>query len=242
MTTLIVPMAGRGQRFEEKGYIFPKPLIEINGKLMVEYVMENFESMENLNYVFVVLKEHDDKFHISSVMKRLVPDAKIKMIDSITDGAARTVLLVDDLIDDDDDVIVCNCDQWLEWDAKAFFEIVKNSSYHWITTFNSIHPKFSYVKYDGEKVTEVQEKNPISDIATTGIYYWKSWKDFKWAANSMITKNRRINNEFYVCPVYQELVERGDIIKIYPVTMHSLGTPEDLAAFNLYLKRKELSE
>lgn len=242
MTTLIIPMAGRGQRFESEGYIFPKPLIEVNRKLMVEYVLENFENIDNLNYVFIVLKEHNDQFQIAKVLKRLVPDCNVIIIPDVTEGAAQTVLTADELVADDEDVIVCNCDQWLEWDSVDFISKAQKSPYHWIVTFNSVHPKFSYVKYDGEKVTEVKEKDPISDIATTGIYYWKKWVDFKWAANTMIERNRRTNGEFYVCPVYQELVERGDTIKIYPVGMHSLGTPEDLKEFGDFLKRKELDQ
>jgi len=237
MTTLIIPMAGRGKRFEEQGYIFPKPLIEVNNKLMIEYVLENFGSIKDLNHVFIVLEEHDKQFQISTVLKQLVPSARIKILPAITEGAAQTVLTVDELISDDEDIIVCNCDQWLEWDACDFLEKARNYGGHTIVTFTSIHPKFSYVKYDGTRVTEVKEKVPISSIATTGIYYWKTWKDFKWGANSMIEKNRRTKGEFYVCPVYQEHVERGDNIQIYPVVMHSLGTPEDLREFTEWHRR-----
>lgn len=240
MTTLIIPMAGKGKRFEEQGYIFPKPLIEVNKRLMVEYVLDNFERLDDLNYVFLILKEHEDKFEMSKVLTRLIPEAKIVIIPEVTEGAAQTVLYADTEVDDNEDVIVCNCDQWLEWNEMEFLKKAKENNGHMIVTFNSVHPKFSYVKYNGEKVTEVKEKSPISDIATTGIYYWKTWEDFKWGANVMIEKNKRTKGEFYVCPVYQEHIERGDIIKIYPATMHSLGTPEDLQEFDKYLKKQEL--
>lgn len=240
MTTLIVPMAGKGQRFVDEGYIFPKPLIEVNGKLMVEYVLENFENISDLKYLFIVLKEHNDEFAIAEVMKRLVPNAQVKILDEVTQGAAQTVLSVRDMIDPEEDIIISNCDQWLEWDSNDFIKQARENPYHWVITFTSVHPKFSYVKFNGERVTEVKEKTPISDIATVGIYYWKHWKDFVWAADDMIAKDIRTRGEFYVCPVYQQAVDRGDIIKIYPTVMHCLGTPEDLRAFGEYLKKKEL--
>jgi dTDP-glucose pyrophosphorylase len=102
-----------------------------------------------------------------------------------------------------------------------------------IVTFTSIHPKWSYAKVDESGlVTEVAEKNPISNNATVGYYFWKNGSDFVKYAESMINKNKRVNNEFYVCPVFNEAIADGKKISSFDIEkMWGLGTPEDLNYF-----------
>ena len=54
---IIVPMAGVGDRFVKAGYIDPKPLIEVNGKRIIEYIIEMFD-IENDEFVFVINQQH----------------------------------------------------------------------------------------------------------------------------------------------------------------------------------------
>ena len=102
-----------------------------------------------------------------------------------------------------------------------------------IATFKSTHPKWSYAKINSNNlVSEVAEKKPISDVATVGIYYWKKGLDFVKYAEKMIEKNIRVNNEFYICPVFNEAIEDEKNIYAIPVkTMWGLGTPEDLQMY-----------
>ena len=102
-----------------------------------------------------------------------------------------------------------------------------------ILTFTATHPKWSFAKVNEEGyVTEVAEKNPISNIATVGVYFWKKGSDFVNYAEQMIKKDIRTNNEFYVCPVYNQAIQDGKKIKTFPVErMWGLGTPEDLTYF-----------
>jgi dTDP-glucose pyrophosphorylase len=102
-----------------------------------------------------------------------------------------------------------------------------------ILTFKSTHPKWSFVKIDENGfVTEVAEKNPISDIATVGVYFWKKGSDYVKYAEQMIKNNKRFNNEFYVCPVFNEAIADGKKIKIFNIErMWGIGTPEDLNYF-----------
>ncbi len=104
-----------------------------------------------------------------------------------------------------------------------------------IPTFKATHPKWSFAKIDEDGfVTEVQEKNPISDIATVGYYYWKKGSDFVKYAEQMIERDVRVNNEFYVCPVFNQAIEDCKNIRIHEAEkMWGLGTPEDL---EYYLK------
>ena len=106
-----------------------------------------------------------------------------------------------------------------------------------IVTFKSTHPKWSFAKIDENNfVTEVAEKRPISTLATVGIYFWKHGKDYVKYAEQMIEKNIRVNNEFYVCPVFNEAIADGKKFKTYNINkMWGLGTPEDL---DIFLKNK----
>ena len=104
-----------------------------------------------------------------------------------------------------------------------------------IVSFKATHPKWSFAKIDEKGlVTEVAEKNPISDIATVGYYYWKQGSDFVKYSEQMIQSNTRVNNEFYVCPVFNEAINDNKKIRTFNVKgMWGLGTPEDL---NYYLE------
>ena len=229
---VLIPMAGAGTRFQKAGYTFPKPLIEVRGKPMIQVVIENLNI--DANYVFIVQKEHDEKWNIKSTLKLLVPNCKIVEVDQLTEGAACTVLLAKEHINNDAPLFMANSDQFVEWNSNEFmYKMNENNADGGIVTFRATHPKWSYAKIgeDGY-VTEVAEKNPISNNATVGFYYWKNGSDFVKFAEQMIEKDVRVNNEFYVCPVFNEAIGDGRKIKTFEATkMWGLGTPEDLNYF-----------
>jgi HAD superfamily hydrolase (TIGR01509 family) len=229
---VIVPMAGAGSRFEKAGYTFPKPLIEVNGKPMIQLVVDNlcFES----NYCFIVQKEHREKYNLDSMLSLIVEKPNIISVDGVTEGAACTTLLAKKYIDNDNPLIIANSDQFIEWNTSEFmYKMQEQDVDAGILTFKSIHAKWSFVKLDDDGyVTEVAEKNPISDVATVGIYFWRKGSDYVKYAEQMIQKNKRFNNEFYVCPVFNEAIEDGKKIKTFDIEkMWGLGTPEDLEIF-----------
>ena len=229
---VIIPMAGRGKRFEDAGYSFPKPLIDVNGKPMIQIIIENLNL--KAKHIFICQGEHVQKFAIKDLMNLLKPDSDIISINEITQGAAETVLKAKDLINNDDELIIANSDQWIDWNQQHFLSFMrKKEADGGIVTFISTHPKWSYVRINDENlVEEVAEKRPISNIATVGVYYFKHGKDFVKAAEQMMTKNIRTNNEFYVAPVFNEMITSGKKIHIYPIAeMKGLGTPEDLRQF-----------
>lgn len=226
---ILVPMAGAGSRFELAGYSFPKPLIEVKGKPMIQVVIENLNI--DANYIFVVQKKHIEHYNIDSMLKLISPNCKIIVVDGITDGAARTALMAKEFIDNDNPLIFANSDQLIEWDSNEFmYKMNESDCDGGILTFTSNHPKWSFVKIDNYGfVTEVAEKNPISNIATVGVYYWKKGSDFVKYAEQMINRDKKVNGEFYVCPVFNESIEDNKKIKTYEVKkMWGLGTPEDL--------------
>jgi HAD superfamily hydrolase (TIGR01509 family) len=229
---IIIPMAGYGSRFANAGYAFPKPLIDINGKPMIQLVVENLHI--DGQYIFIVQKEHREKYSLDLLLNNIAPNCKIVQVGEVTEGAACTVLLAKEFIDNSTPLLIANSDQYLEWDSNEFLYCSSGDNIDGcISTFHNTHPKWSYAKLDDNGfVTEVQEKKPISTMATTGIYYWSKGSDYVKYAESMIKKNIRVNNEFYVCPVYNEAILDGKKIKVKDCKkMWGIGTPEDLTYF-----------
>jgi len=231
---ILIPMAGAGSRFEQAGYTFPKPLIEVNGKPMIQVVVENLNM--DANYIYVVQKSHREKYNLDTMLNLITPGCKIVEVDGITEGAACTALLAKDFINNDSPLFFANSDQFVDWDSNEFmYKMQESSCDGGIVTFKSTHPKWSFARVDEKGfVTEVAEKNPISDNATVGYYYWKKGSDFIKYAEQMIEKNIRVNNEFYVCPVFNQAIKDCKKIRIFEsAKMWGLGTPEDL---NFYLE------
>jgi dTDP-glucose pyrophosphorylase len=226
---ILIPMAGAGSRFEKAGYTFPKPLIEVHGKPMIQKVVENI----NLDgrYIFIVQKEHYDRYALNYLLPLIAPGCEIIQVSDMTEGAACTTLLAKEFINNDTPLVTANSDQLIEFN-EGWHEQLSNGNDGNILTFKATHPKWSFAKVNDGKVAEVAEKKPISDTATVGIYHWSKGSDYVKYAEQMIEKNVRVNNEFYVCPVFNEAIQDGKSIGVIPVKkMWGLGTPEDLREF-----------
>jgi beta-phosphoglucomutase-like phosphatase (HAD superfamily)/dTDP-glucose pyrophosphorylase len=229
---VLIPMAGAGSRFQQAGYTFPKPLIDIHGKPMIQTVVENLNI--DATFTYVVQREHREKYNLDTLLNLITPNCNIVEVSGVTEGAACTTLLAKEFINNDQPLLMANSDQFVEWDSSEFmYKMIEYNVDGGIVTFRATHPKWSFAKIDTHGyVTEVAEKNPISDIATVGIYYWRHGSDYVKYAEQMIEKNIRVNNEFYVCPVFNEAIGDGKRIKTFDVpNMWGLGTPEDLNYF-----------
>ena len=231
---ILIPMAGEGSRFRDKGYSFPKPLIEVKGKPMIQRVVENLDF--DSEYIFLVRKEHIDKYDglLNTLNQITNGNFKYVVVDKLTEGAACTTLLAKDLIDNDDDLLIANSDQIIEYQIENFKYLKNFTNVDGIIwSFNAVHPKWSFIKCNSRGiVTELAEKNPISNVATCGVYWYRRGSDYVKYAENMINKNIRVNNEFYVAPVYNELIQDGKaVIPFYVHKMHGIGTPEDLETF-----------
>ena len=233
---VLIPMAGAGSRFTQAGYTFPKPLIEVKNKPMIQVVVENLNL--EANYIYVVQKQHREKYNLDTLLNLITPGCKIVETDGITEGAACTALLAKEFIDNDNPLFFANSDQFVEWDSNEFmYKMNETDADGGIVTFTATHPKWSFAKVNEKGfVTEVAEKNPISDIATVGYYFWKHGSDFIKYAEEMILEDIRVNNEFYVCPVFNQAIRAGKKIRTFNTNgMWGLGTPEDL---DYFLKNK----
>jgi HAD superfamily hydrolase (TIGR01509 family) len=229
---VLIPMAGAGSRFSAQGYLFPKPLVEVNGKAMIDVVVDNLNI--EANYIFIVQKEHYEKFNLKYMLNMIAPNCKIVQVEGITEGAACTTLLAKELINTDSPLLIANSDQFIKWNSnECMYSFSTDEIDGGILTFESTHPKWSFARTDDTGfVIEVAEKKPISNQATCGVYYWKKGSDYVKYAEQMISKNVRTNDEFYVCPVYNEAILDGKKIKLKQVDkMWGIGTPEDLSFF-----------
>jgi dTDP-glucose pyrophosphorylase len=160
-------------------------------------------------------------------------------IDSVTEGAACTVLLAEKYFQRSNDMVIANSDQIVDIDFNEYIAFSRAGAIDGtIMVFENDDIKWSFAKLNKEGfVTEVAEKKRISNLATVGIYYYRHGTDFSKYAQQMIKKNIRVNNEFYVCPVYNECILDHKLVKTWKIErqqMHGVGTPADLEA---YLKR-----
>ena len=229
---IVIPMAGEGTSFKNAGYTFPKLLVEINGKPMIQIVIENLNTEGT--YIYIVRKEHYEKYNLHYLLNLITPGCKIIVTEGVTEGSAASVLLAKEHINNDFPLVVASSDQFIEWNSNEFFyAMAADECDGGIVTFKSSHPKWSYARLgDDGFVAEVAEKKPISDTATAGVYFYKKGSDFVRYAEQMMQKNIRTNNEFYICPVYNEFILDRKKIRIFPVSkMWVLKNPEDLNFF-----------
>ena len=229
---VLIPMAGAGSRFAEAGYTFPKPLIEVGNKPMIQVVVDNLNI--DAHHIFIVQKEHYDQYNLETVLNLIKPDCTIVQVEGVTEGAACTTMLAREYINNESPLVIANSDQFVEWNSnEVLYAFSTEGVGGGILTFESTHPKWSYARTDNEGwVDKVAEKDPISNNATVGVYYYARGCDYVSSVDSMIAKDIRTNNEFYVCPAYNEFIGTGGKVRIKNVPgMWGLGTPEDLNNF-----------
>lgn len=235
---IVIPMAGRGQRFWDAGYKDPKPLIPVHGHPMIELVIENLRPSRPHRFIFLCQAEHLKGYGLVKVLESMAPDSVIVPVKEITEGAACTVLLARNFIDDDSPLMIANCDQWITADIDTYLACLDESDADGlIMTMEDSDPKWSFVGFDSDgNVEKVVEKQPISRSATVGIYNLRRGNEFVSGADAMIAAELRTNGEFYVAPVFNELLRQHAKIITYSVGplnqgMFGLGTPPDLVQF-----------
>lgn len=240
MINIVIPMAGAGSRFATAGYEKPKPFIDVNGKPMIERVLENLAYPE-ARYILIARKEHMEKERefVKKIEEKF--DATFIPVEKLTEGTACTVLYARKFINNDEPLLIANSDQIVDMDIASFIDDCRCRSMDGsILTFIDKYadPKWSFAKIsDNGFVTEVKEKVVISEHATVGIYLYSKGREFINAAIDMIVENDRVNDEFYTCPTYNYAIKEGAQVGIYNISfeqMHGIGTPDDL---KLYLNR-----
>lgn len=215
---VIVLMAGSSKDFEERGHIYPKYLLEINGQPIIQRVVESLKSLES-KMSFVIRKEDNDKAYIGSTLNILSPNCHICKVSDITRGAACSALFAIDSIDNEDELLIINGDQLIKKGiAEAVNVFRKKDEEGGVIIFRSVHPRWSYVALDdGGYVNETSEKRPISDMATAGCYYFKHGRDFVEAVFNTIRKDANYNGNYYICSTYNELILSRKKVGVYEI-------------------------
>jgi HAD superfamily hydrolase (TIGR01509 family) len=228
---LVIPMAGNGQRFVDAGYNLPKPLIPIPKTPMIHEVYSHLNI--NSNCTFIIKKSHRLEYDIDKILNNIHPNCNIVEVDGVTQGSVESILLSEEHIDNDSPLIISNCDNIIIWDSVDFmYSMNRLNADGGIVCFKDTDTKWSFAKLNADnEIVEVAEKKPISDNATSGIYYWKRGSDFVKYAKQMISEDYRVNNEFYTAPVYNFAIRDGK--RIYPYfidksDMWGVGDPESL--------------
>ncbi len=234
MINIVIPMAGAGSRFAKAGYKKPKPFIDVLGKPMICHVLDNL-NMTDAKFILIARKEHYDSEPETIQWIKDNYNVEFVLIDKLTEGAACTVLHAHRLINNDEPLLIANSDQIVDMNVADY---IKDSDDRQLDGSvlcfidAELNPKWSFAKIDAQGfITEIQEKKPISEYATVGIYYFAKGRSFVENAIDMIVRNERVNNEFYVAPVYNYAIANGEKYGIYNIEMsqmHGTGTPADL--------------
>ena len=237
---IIMPMAGEGSRFAKAGWTTPKPLIELRGVPLFQRAIGSvaIEGVE-MKYSFIVRQEHIDNQHIDLMIKEILPSAQVFSVLKTTRGAVETCLVAEPAIDDDDAVVVMDCD--LEFRSKRYNELVAaalalpadEADGGALVSFESNNPRYSYAAIDDEgRVLRTAEKEPISNHALCGAYFFGSGKDFKRIAHRLIDDGAFGKPEFYVSLLYNYLLAQGKVVRLATMEeYYSYGTPEELQQY-----------
>jgi len=236
MINILIPLAGKNQFFPEAEYPFPKPLIEFNAKTMIEHIIYNFSSIaKEKQFIFIVNSEDCKKYHLDNVLNILTNQTcKIIKLDNETKGAACSAMMAVEYINNDMPLIISNADQLFD---ISLDEVINNfgNSDAGVITFESIHPRWSYVRLNSEnKVTETAEKRPISKNAIAGFYYFRKGSDFISSSSKMIKKDASVDGHYYISPTLNEMVLENKIINIFKIEnnkYHTFYTPQKIKEY-----------
>ena len=237
---VVVLMAGASQNFAEKGYMYPKYLLDYKGKPIVQHVVESLKPL-NADLSFVILKEDDDKAFIASTLQILAPEAHVYKVNKLTKGAVCSALFAIDSINNDDELLIINGDQLLTQGLGESIADFRAKAYEGgIVVFRSVLPRWSFVALDEQElVCETSEKRPISDIATAGCYYFRHGSDFVNAAFNIIRKDVNYNGKYYVCSTYNELILSQKKIGVFEINKNSYISYSTPQMYENYLNNKK---
>lgn len=216
MINVLLPAMGTSTFFKDN--YFPKPLIEINGKTMLELVVENYSNLEPKNYIFIFSEEECIKFHLDASAKILTPASKVIKLRNQTAGALCTCLMAIEYIDDITPLLIANSDQIIDVDYRniiSYFEEINVDA--GIITFPNIHPRWSYARKSGNEIIEVAEKRPLSKDAIAGFYYFKKGSDFIYAAKNALIKQNNLEGKYYISASVNELILLGKRVGYYDI-------------------------
>jgi NDP-sugar pyrophosphorylase family protein len=239
---MIVPMAGRGARFADRGFETPKPLISICGQPMVYWALKTLETIPCGRVIFVALAEHEAKYQLSKRLRACTQSpTTFVFLDQVTEGQLCTVLAAARYLDTDEDVLIASSDTAVVSDLARDISNRARDCHGIISVADMPGDRWSFALTDDSgRVIRVAEKVRISDLASTGLYYFSSGRELVGLGRELIAAGERTRGEYYVIPVYQKLIGRGGRVEVSRATeMWDMGTPEAKAAFEAHLEQHD---
>jgi len=240
---IVIPMAGRGSRFEGAGMNVPKPLIPVAGKPMVAWALESVQGIPCSRMIFIVLEEHEKQYKLSEILPKLVEaDTELILLKDVTEGQLCTVLAAKEWINIDEDLLIISSDTLVFSNIGKDIAERSPDCHGIISTALMPGERWSFARTDESgQVVEVAEKVRISDNASTGLYYFTSGLDFVAVAKDMICRGEKTGGEYFVIPVYQKYIEKKWRVDISQADeMWDMGTPEALNEFKKHLDSKKV--
>lgn len=236
MLKIIIPLAGSSELFQNSGYHYPKPLIEINGTPMIQLVIEKLVAVpEPFQIIFIIAENDAHKYHLDNTLKLLSPGCEIIKLKKHTKGGLCSVLMAIDHIDEDDSLIVINGDQVIDEDFDTIYKHwIQSNADAGVITFTSVHPRWSYARLENNRIVQTAEKNPISKHAIAGFYYFANAKMFFDAAFQVILKDVQLEGLYYISPVMNELILKNKNVLQYQIPnskYHSFYSPQMIKEF-----------
>ncbi|MFV8270506.1 glycosyltransferase family 2 protein [Flavobacterium sp. GT2N3] len=241
MLKIIIPLAGSSEIFQKAGFPYPKPLIEIKGKPMIEWVIERTKSITIPNQIIFIIKEEDAaKYHLDNTLKLLESNCEIVKIKKNTKGGLCSVLMAIDKIENDDAILILNSDQIIDVNLSEISNYwLKEHSDVGVITFNSVHPRWSYALTENDDIIQTAEKNPISNMAIAGYYYFNSAKLFFECAFQTIINDVKNDGMFFISPVINEFILRNKKVNFFQIAnqdYHSFYSPKLITEFETSCK------
>jgi len=238
MLNIVMPLAGTSELFQQSGYLYPKPLIEINGKLMIEVVLENLRAIRNNRKFTFIIKEEDClSFHLDNTLKLLVPECHITVLKKPAQGALCSVLMAMDSMEEAEELVVVNGDQVLDIDFNTVLEdFRKKNAQAAVVTFSSVHPRWSYARIENGEVVQTAEKNPISKNAIAGVYYFQKAEELFDAAAQVLLCDQTTNGNFFISSAINQYVlsnKKVSHFEIRPDQYHSFYSPQMLQEYEM---------
>jgi 3,4-dihydroxy 2-butanone 4-phosphate synthase len=237
---ILIPIGGKGLRFKNSGYTMPKPLIEVEGVPIIFKVLDSIDIQADM--IYVVREDQCQNYKIDQIINDRIPGTFYKL-SSDNNGQVETCLLASDSLDDGP-LLIVNCDNYLVWNKEEIQDLINDKSVDgaaFTFTDTSTKSHWCFAEVEDSLITRLVEKEKISDIALAGAFYWKRGSDFVKYAKQLVENNIRAKNgEFYLGSVFNLAIKDGKKIVNHPIIgMKSLGTPEELEAFNNWTSNKK---
>ena len=242
---LLIPMGSKSEFFQHKEYKFPKPLVEISGKTMIHHVIDNLTSnCKFKKIIFIVMEDDCKNFHLDNTLELLCPfKPEIIQVKRETKGALCSVLLAIKHLTVDEPLIIANSDQLFDNGIHIQIDEFLKSDYDsGCITINSVHPRWSYIRYDTDmNVVEAAEKMPISKKAVAGVYMYKNSAEFIKFGMNNIRNGASVGDIYYISLVFNEYIINRKKVGFFQYPddkFHTFYSPEKIKEYEELILKK----